>query len=100
MAHQHSPRFLKLVEEARKRVFNVPLAGDTITHTIIGEHDAARVLNWAIEVRGRGACRHPDGAAGMVLSALQVFESEVTRHTQQLSCSMPPPVPGASRWTW
>jgi NADH:ubiquinone oxidoreductase subunit F (NADH-binding) len=63
-------------------------------------HDAARVLNWAIEVRGRGACRHPDGAAGMVLSALQVFESEVTRHTQQLSCSMPPPVPGAGRWTW
>jgi ribosomal protein L30/L7E len=26
---------------ARKRLFNVPLAGDTITHTIIGEHGAA-----------------------------------------------------------
>jgi NADH:ubiquinone oxidoreductase subunit F (NADH-binding) len=63
-------------------------------------HDAARVLSWAIEVRGRGACRHPDGAAGMVLSALQVFESEVTRHTQRLSCGMPPPVPGGTRWTW
>ena len=34
----------KGMEEARKRLFNVPLAGDTITHTIIGEHDAARVL--------------------------------------------------------
>jgi small subunit ribosomal protein S5 len=34
----------KGMEEARKNLFAVPLAGDTITHTIIGEHDAARVL--------------------------------------------------------
>ena len=34
----------KGMEEARKNLFNVPLAGDTITHTIVGEHDAARVL--------------------------------------------------------
>ena len=34
----------KGMEEARKRLFPVPLAGSTITHQIIGEHDAARVL--------------------------------------------------------
>src|SRR5680860_96756 len=34
----------KGMEEARKRLFEVALAGDTITHTIMGEHDAARVL--------------------------------------------------------
>ena len=34
----------KGMEEARKRLFNVPLAGDTITHVVLGEHDAARVL--------------------------------------------------------
>jgi hypothetical protein len=34
----------KGMEEARKNLFAVPLAGDTITHQIIGEHDAARVL--------------------------------------------------------
>ena len=34
----------KGMEEARKNLFPVPLAGDTITHQIIGEHDAARVL--------------------------------------------------------
>src|SRR5436853_628749 len=34
----------KGMEEARKRLFAVPLAGSTITHQIIGEHDAARVL--------------------------------------------------------
>ena len=34
----------KGMEEARKRLFSVPLAGSTITHQIVGEHDAARVL--------------------------------------------------------
>ena len=34
----------KGMEEARKNLFPVPLAGSTITHQIIGEHDAARVL--------------------------------------------------------
>src|SRR5471030_2222535 len=34
----------KGMEEAKKSLFNVPLAGSTITHQIIGEHDAARVL--------------------------------------------------------
>ena len=34
----------KGTEEASKNLFNVPLAGDTITHPIIGEHGAGRVL--------------------------------------------------------
>ena len=34
----------KGMEEARKNLFAVPLAGSTITHQILGEHDAARVL--------------------------------------------------------
>lgn len=34
----------KGMEEAKKSLFAVPLAGSTVTHTIIGEHDAARVL--------------------------------------------------------
>lgn len=34
----------KGMEEARKNVFPVALAGDTITHEIIGRHDSARVL--------------------------------------------------------
>jgi hypothetical protein len=50
-------------------------------------------------VRGRGACRHPDGAAGLVLSALEVFEAEFARHTQQRGCAWPPPPQGVTRWT-
>src|ERR1700716_4274145 len=34
----------KGMEEARKSLFSVALAGTTITHQILGIHDAARVL--------------------------------------------------------
>ena len=34
----------KGVEEAKKSMFPVALAGSTVTHEIIGRHDAARVL--------------------------------------------------------
>ncbi len=34
----------KGIEEARKNVFEVPLAGSTITHPVIGESGAGRVL--------------------------------------------------------
>ena len=32
-----------------------------------------RLLRWTSEVRGRGACHHPDGAVRFVESALEVF---------------------------
>jgi NADH:ubiquinone oxidoreductase subunit F (NADH-binding) len=62
-------------------------------------HDLARLRTWATEVRGRGACRHPDGAAGFVLSALDVFETEFARHTRQQGCTWPVPPGGGNRWT-
>jgi NADH:ubiquinone oxidoreductase subunit F (NADH-binding) len=38
--------------------------------------DLPQLHRWATMVRGRGACRHPDGAVAFLQSALSVFESE------------------------
>jgi len=42
--------------------------------------DVQRLQRWAVDVRGRGACKHPDGAAIFLSSALAVFEQEFARH--------------------
>lgn len=44
--------------------------------------DLAMVRRWLGHVAGRGACRHPDGTARMVASALQVFRSEAELHAR------------------
>jgi NADH:ubiquinone oxidoreductase subunit F (NADH-binding) len=38
------------------------------------------------EVRGRGACRHPDGVVGLVGSALACFAGDVDRHLKERTC--------------
>jgi hypothetical protein len=37
-------------------------------------------------VEGRGACRHPDGVARFVRTALCVFESHITLHLKRGPC--------------
>jgi NADH:ubiquinone oxidoreductase subunit F (NADH-binding) len=54
------------------------LAGGTA-----GAHELDDVTRWAFEVRGRGACHHPDGASRFVLSALEVFAPEIERHRRE-----------------
>jgi NADH:ubiquinone oxidoreductase subunit F (NADH-binding) len=57
-----------------------------------------RIERWCEEVRGRGACHHPDGATRFVLSALDVFRGEITAHRER-HCRAEPagfPVGGAT----
>jgi NADH:ubiquinone oxidoreductase subunit F (NADH-binding) len=49
--------------------------------------DFERVQRWAGLLSGRGACKHPDGAAGLLASALRVFAGEFRRHEQEHRCS-------------
>jgi NADH:ubiquinone oxidoreductase subunit F (NADH-binding) len=42
--------------------------------------EVARLTGFLEEVRGRGACNHPDGAARMVASALDTFGADVHAH--------------------
>ena len=61
----------KGMEEARKNLFPVPLAGSTITHQIIGEHDAARVL---LKPASPGPGVIAGGAARAILEAAGVHD--------------------------
>ena len=42
--------------------------------------DIARLERWVVEVPGRGACRHPDGAVMFLRSALATFADEFASH--------------------
>ena len=52
--------------------------------------DLARLERLAIQTRGRGACRHPDGAVQLLGSALEVFADEFRRHARDRECSVRP----------
>jgi NADH:ubiquinone oxidoreductase subunit F (NADH-binding) len=47
-----------------------------------GTCDLTLVRRWLGQVTGRGACRHPDGTALMVASALRVFRGETDLHAR------------------
>lgn len=49
--------------------------------------DLARLERWSRQLSGRGACRHPDGAVGQILSSLRVFGSEWELHQGRRTCS-------------
>jgi NADH:ubiquinone oxidoreductase subunit F (NADH-binding) len=61
----------------------------------------ADIQRWLGLVAGRGECRHPDGAAKLIASALTVFEDEIARHVHDRKCTGDGtpvlPIPNASR---
>jgi len=50
------------------------------------DDDLARIERWGGQLVERGACRHPDGAAGLLASALVTFGDEFVRHARTRRC--------------
>lgn len=48
--------------------------------------DLARVQRWTALLSGRGGCRHPDGAAVMIGSALATFADDFVAHSRRRGC--------------
>jgi small subunit ribosomal protein S5 len=61
----------KGMEEAKKNFFAVPLAGSTLTHAVLGEHDAAQVL---LKPAAPGTGVIAGGAARAILEAAGVHD--------------------------
>jgi NADH:ubiquinone oxidoreductase subunit F (NADH-binding) len=61
----------------------LPAIASALAELAAGTADAGvvdRLHRWCGLVQGRGACAHPDGAAGFVRSALRVFADDVVQH--------------------
>jgi small subunit ribosomal protein S5 len=61
----------KGIEEAKKNLLAVPMAGSTVTHQVIGRHDAARVL---LKPAAPGTGVIAGGAARMILEAAGIHD--------------------------
>jgi NADH:ubiquinone oxidoreductase subunit F (NADH-binding) len=53
--------------------------------------DLDRLVRWGGQLAGRGACHHPDGAAALLQSALELFADDFAQHQRRrcLTVSMP-----------
>lgn len=71
-------------------VFGLRAISDAATRLATGrpEHDdLERIERWSRQLAGRGACRHPDGAVGQLLSSLRVFGPEWELHQRRRPCT-------------
>lgn len=72
-------------------VFGLRAIAETLNRIARGRSvadDLVRVQRWTGQLAGRGACRHPDGAARFVGSALRVFADEFSLHDRNRRCSV------------
>jgi NADH:ubiquinone oxidoreductase subunit F (NADH-binding) len=68
---------LRAIADATERLATGSAAGD----------DLRRIGRWSEQLAGRGACRHPDGAVGLMHSALEVFDEDFVAHQRNGHCS-------------
>jgi NADH:ubiquinone oxidoreductase subunit F (NADH-binding) len=78
----------------------LPAIAGALDHMVAGDRRGraeSQLRRWLGMISGRGACRHPDGVARLVRSALEVFAGEIERHRRQGPCRRRPSFPTPSR---
>jgi NADH:ubiquinone oxidoreductase subunit F (NADH-binding) len=76
-------------------VFGLGAIAETLRRIAVGRSrpdDLGRLDRWSAELPGRGACRHPDGGAGLVRSALGVFADDFAHHLARRGCTAARPL--------
>ena len=71
--------------------YGLQALGEATTRVAYGRADAGdldRIDLLTAQTGGRGACHHPDGAVGLMASALNVFGDEFRHHAQTGRCSV------------
>jgi NADH:ubiquinone oxidoreductase subunit F (NADH-binding) len=71
-------------------VLGLGAIADATSRIALGEacvRDLADLERWVAQTSGRGACRHPDGAAQLMRSALDVFDDDFARHALTGHCA-------------
>lgn len=72
-------------------VFGLRAIADATARLAAGKaaaDDLKRVTRWSDQLAGRGACRLPDGAVGLMHSALRVFADEFMAHQRSRTCPL------------
>lgn len=67
----------------------LPAISETFHSVAIGRARPAALdllARWSHDVRGRGACRHPDGASLFLASAMEVFAADLRHHVRHGAC--------------
>ena len=70
-------------------VFGLRSIADTtraIASGVATSSDVGRLERWAGQIEARGACRHPDGAVGLLLSAITTFGADFGSHARRGGC--------------
>jgi NADH:ubiquinone oxidoreductase subunit F (NADH-binding) len=72
-------------------VFGLRAVADALDRVAGGDADAgelARIERWTGLIAGRGACHHPDGAAQLMASTLEVLAEDLEQHVRLGRCAM------------